>query len=246
MVDMMAIPMVTSLHEGLIQQTTMTYNLDEDMKRCPGTTFCRRISFHLPLFLTVEFWKRHEYSLQDIRTTLQFFASVHLWQCALLYGGISPLNSAIKLAFSKPESMIYGSKAIVIKNIIKKLHDEQQYSFSDKDPSVLDTLRQDHIPPLPLHKLSAVDWESLVNLTPTEPVDLLSGLTYPYAFAWKDIHLVPLAFEKGAIRAMKIIRSEVFYASGRVKRESMSNQPVAVRIAGQEYCGVDELCLFLC
>ena len=232
---------VTSLHAGLTQQTYLQYELDSDMKRVPGTTFERYITLHLPLFLTIELWERHEYSLSDIRTTLKFFSAIHLWQCALLYG-ISPSNSAIKLAFSTPESMVYGSKAIVIKKIEKLLLAEK-YKFVHCE-SILDTIRHDHIPPLPLHYLSMENWTYLQKLIP-DNVNLSETITYSGKLDWKDISVVPFWYEKKAIYTVKIIERSIFEASGRIKKASRANQPYRIIVDGKEYCGVEESCFFL-
>jgi hypothetical protein len=231
---------IQSLHDGLTQMTTYNYEVD-DSRRVGGNTFSRIVALTLPLFLTMDVWKRHNYSVSDIKSTLEYFSAVHLWQCALLHG-VSPSNSAIKLAFSTPESMVYGSKAIVIRKIEKILI--QQHNFPEKG-SVLDTLREDHIPPIPIHCLATTAFNKCSSLLPTKPVNLLSELTFDCYFQWKDIYMVPLWIEKDALYMIRIIPKKVFLESGRLKNNSLSNQPVKILIQGEEYCGVEESCFFM-
>jgi hypothetical protein len=230
--------MINSLFGGLVQRTLVEYDLDES-RRVPGKTFRRVIELTLPLFLTTELWERHDYSISDIRTTLEYFSAIHLWQCALLHG-ISASNSAIKLAFSTPESMIYGSKAIVIRKI-EKLVSKQ---FSENSPSVLDTLTLDHIPPIPVHSITHNQWVELSNILPKKPVNLLDTLHYTGSFKWKNIILVPMWLEKNSIYSIRIIPLSIFNASGRIKKPSLSNKPLSIIVNGELFAGLEEACFF--
>lgn len=231
---------IESLHDGLTQRVVFNYSL-EDSHRVLGNMFERVVELNLPLFLTHDVWKRHNYSITDITTTLEYFSALHLWQCALLYG-ISPSNSAVKLAFSTPESMVYGSKAIVIRKIRKVLIQSQQFAGST---SVLDMKREDHIPPIPIHNLNQEMWDLLVRNLPQKPVDLLDVIEYVEGLYWNGVLMVPIWFEKGAIYAVRVVHQRVFDACGRVKYPALSNKPLHILIDQDTYCGVEEACFFI-
>ena len=218
------------LHDGLTQR--LTKNSDRKLS-------CLHI-LHLPMFLTEQVWERCEYSIDDIKTTLEYFSALLLWQCALVYD-ITPSNSAIKLGFSTPESMIYGSKAIVIRKIYKKLCSK----FIKKD-SVLDKTCIDHIPPIPVHRLSAHKWSALQQMVPknNENTNLLCNLYYDSIFMWKDIQMVPLNYEQNYIYCVRIIPEEIFHTSNRIQNPSLSNRPLSIYVRNQKYYGIEETCLF--
>ena len=172
---------IVSRHDGLTQETKSAL-----IHKYPS--FHRHVVMHLPLFLTMDVWVRHDYSLIDIQTTLEYFSPKHLWQLALLYG-ISSSNSAIKLAFSNPETMVYGSKAIVIRKIMKILHDN--YTFKQSG-SVLDTERKEHIPPIPIHKISENEYKMLLSCLPDSVDNLLDVVEISNKYSWRNIYLAPI------------------------------------------------------
>lgn len=229
-------------HEGLTQHTELTYNIDDNAKRERNQdwVFRRSIDLHLPLFLTIPVWKRHGYTQQDIRTTLSYFHSIHLWQCALLFG-ISASNSSIKLAFATPESMVYGSKAIVTRKIERHLF--ATYDFPDAG-STLDIYRDDHVPPLPLHTLDSRTYAEMSAMVP-ENIDMLGVIEYPSSIRWRDIDIVPLWIEQDALYCIRIVALDVFKDSGRVRTPSLSNKPLDVLVDGVLFAGVEEAMFFV-
>jgi hypothetical protein len=235
--------MITYLFDGLTQQTTVKYNIQNCKRHLVPKkfVFTRVVNLHLPLFLTIPLWKRHGYSMIDIHTTLEFFSSIHLWQCALLYG-ISASNSAIKLAFATPESMVYGSKAIVIRKIEKVL--KQTFDFRQTG-SVLDTVRDDHIPPLPLHRLDAATYLQLLLRLPKQPVNMLETIYFDDCYNWNGIQVVPLWMEKDALYCVRIINKTVFSNSGRVRKQCLSNRPLDIVIKENSFAGVEEAMFFI-
>jgi len=231
-------------NQGLTQETLVNYNIEQHNKRSHSSEksiFTRTVTLHLPLFLTIPVWKRHSYTLEDIHCTLEFFSSVHLWQCALLFG-ISASGSAIKLAFSTPESMVYGSKAIVIRKIEKII--QNQYDFPKKG-SVLDTVRDDHIPPLPLHRLDTVTFENLMSYLPQKPVCMLETILIQDYVTWKDIMIVPLWIEKEAVYCIRIVLQTVFSGSDRMQNTCLSTRPLQIQIGDTLYAGLEEAMFFV-
>lgn len=225
-------------HEGLTQVLQWSYNV-KNCRRYSNNTehqFEQVIKLNLPLFMTIPVWKRHGYSISDITTTLNFFSSMHLWQCALLFG-IIPSNSAIKIAFSTRQSMVFGSKAIVIRKLVKLLED-----IFTEDGSVLDDIRDDHIPPLPLHKINIAQYEKIYKWLPKKKINMLKDIYIEDFVRWKDIKIAPLYVEKGALLCVRIIDVDVFNKSKRDKK-SLSNKPLSIIIKSVQYVGVEE-CMF--
>lgn len=234
---------VTYAEDGLVQQNECGYDMIND-KRVNTTlrgSFHRTVQLHLPLFLTLPVWIRHGYSTRDIRTTLEYFASIHLWQCALLYG-ISISNSAIKLSFSTRESMVYGSKAIVIRKIEKAVQNIHDFTSNSH---VLDTVRVDHIPPLPLHRMLKPQFHELVQLLPTQPVDLMQSIVFERSLTWRGIDIVPLWFEQDALYCIRIVPLQVFVNSQRMQHACLSNRPLDVWVSGTQFAGTEEAMFFV-
>eukprot|EP01047_Picozoa_sp_COSAG01_P084101 COSAG01_NODE_17905_length_1115_cov_1.334646_2_plen_219_part_01 len=217
---------IVYLNEGL----TQTRNAKLYFKKMPKQikNVERHIILNLPLFMTIPVWRRHNYSLSDIRLTLSDFNALHLWQCALLLG-IAASNSAIKLAFSTPESMVYGSKAIVINKIQKLL--KTNYNFNDDNPSTLDTKRDDHVPPLPIHKLSVTDYHFLKSILPSTMPKLMEVVEYRNYFSWKDIKIVPLWKDKEDLYCVRIVPLTTFENSRSVNfktHKALCHRPLTV------------------
>lgn len=227
-------------HDGLTQSKISSYisqnNTLPDALRID-------IRLNLPLFLTIPVWIRHGYSLTDIRTTLDFFSALHLWQCALLFG-IPISSSAIKISFATADSMIYGSKAIVIKKIERLLRLTGKF---DNPTTVLDTTREDHIPPLPLHRVSKLYFTTVCEILPREHVDIMRTIFYDKYISWRDIQIVPLWIEKNAIYCVRIVATETYRASGRTcEQGQLSTRPLEIHIGGQTYAGLEEAMFFVC
>jgi hypothetical protein len=237
---MQHLPNITYSNDGLTQKSCVEYSNGE-IEQLTQPSITRVVTLHLPLFLTIPLWVRHGYSLKDIHTTLEYFSSVHLWQCALLYG-ISTSNSAIKLAFSEQNAMVYGSKAIVIKKIQKVL--SSVGIFKNKE-SVLDTLRDEHIPPLPIHRIHKQMYEELLQgLPPKDHLNLLKPVEFTRYYEWRDIKVVPLWIEKKAIYCIRIVQYEVYCTSGRMSVNSLSHTPIHIIINERKYAGTEEAMFF--
>lgn len=223
--------------DGLTQILSQKYILKNSKRHITEDTyqFEQSIKLTLPLFMTIPVWKRHEYSYSDIIETLNYFSSLHLWQCALLFG-IVPSNSAIKIAFSTRQSMVFGSKAIVIKKLGKILE-----NIFEEKPSILDNKRE-HKPPLPIHTISMEKFKEMRNLIPRKKIDMLDKIFVQEYICWKDIKIIPLWLEKDAILCVRIVKENIFHKSPRCKN-SISNMPLKVVIHQECYSGLEE-CMF--
>lgn len=243
-------PGISYHHAGLTQANHVEYHT-HDGRRTLGTTdtvglprgrkVVREVHLTLPLFLTPQVWLRYGYSLSDVLLTLDFFRAENLYQLALLFG-ISPSNSAVKVAFASKTSIVFSSKAIAVKKIKAVL--VKRYRFAPH--SVLDTIRTQHVPPLPVVEIPKPDYDQVITWIPDD-LKITKGDAWPCAYRYKDIALVPYAVEKGAIYAVRIIRWDTFLASGR-PHQSLATRPMPVTLRddpGTGYCAVEEACFLV-
>lgn len=232
---------VVHFHQGLRSRVEFVERLDSG-----NVVIEKTVDLKLPLFMTLDVWKRHGYSLGDIQTTLEYFSSVHIWQCALMLG-ISPCSSAIKLSFASPESIVFSSKCIAIKKILRVL---KQEGLFDEGVSVLDIARKDHIPPIPVHLVTDANYQLLDDMIPKK-VDHFNPMFYPQVFEWSDIVMVPLWVEGDAIYATRVVAKEEFDRSRRHSGDIQATKPLDIRVGTADhvqsatmYCGVEEVCFF--
>ena len=198
----------------------------------------------LPLFLTQKLWRRYKYNIANINTTLEVFNPRHLWQLATLYG-ILPNISAIKLSFETPESMVFGSKAIVIKKLVAQV--KKQFQYDKHTCSALDLTRLDHVPPLPVCTINEHVWQKWANLIPKQqPPALLDVLHFSEVVCWNGILLVPLWIENlDALFCVRVITSAVFEQSHRNRYPCLSTQPLRIQTPDNSYAGVEECVFFM-
>jgi hypothetical protein len=238
------VPLKTN-HGGITQITKFSYKVDKNGRRVRVTQngdMCRTMNMRLPLIFSPEVWSRHDYSLEDVIDTLNYFRSIHLWQLAVTLG-VPLSNSSVKLAFSSPTSMVFSSKAIVMVKIATHLR--KHYKFPAQ--SVLDRTHEDHVPPLPVHRIPARTYQMWMGRTPQEKTEtsMLTENEVEHLFTWKDILLVPMWMEKDCIYMIRVIDEHTFHASKR-DCDSLSTRPIHFRCKGFLFYGlVDEAAFFL-
>ncbi len=144
---------------GLVEQTTVLLN------GCKTVLRCRQ-----PSIISHAVWKRHGFTLKDIRDTLSAFPCKYVWLTAFLYG-ITPSLSAINISFDDPLSIGYTCKAFAIRKIIKCIQGE----FTTNDPHMELSRYQGHYPPIPMH------------YTTPAAVDQCKETHEKGTMAWRDI-----------------------------------------------------------
>ena len=224
----------------LTQSSSIEYNV-HNVSKIEGNVFKMNIVMQLPAFLTTVVWLRHNYTLRDVALTLNSFQSVNLWQCALLFG-ITGASSTIKITFATDAAMVFGAKSIVVCKIMKYLTETGEYEKNTKH--VLNNKSDHHVPPIPLHELNDKEWTFLNELLHSERFSLQKTVVFKNVFTWKDIQLVPIRIEEGAIFAQRVIKSETFYKSKRSKQRSIHLRLLKVQVGEEKYIGVEESCLF--
>ena len=237
--------LIVTEHQGLTQITHIPYTHETDGRRTLSTAkrcSTRTMRLCLQLLFTPEVWVRHQYSLEDVVDTLNYFKSNQLWKLAVLLG-IPLSNSSVKISHSSPTSMVFSSKAIVMVKIVAFLR--KHYIFPDK--SVLDKTHDDHVPQLPVHHIPASEYYKWKALAPSEPnaISVLKKNTVEEFFDWNGIQMVPMALEGDHIYMIRVVRADVFEKSQR-DHHSMAARPFHFLLDDVLFYGcIDESAFFL-
>ena len=129
----------------------------------------------VPEFLSEELWERHQYSMTDIRKTLDAFPPRVLWQLVISYNK-SATNASSRICSDSDLRMTFGGKSTAISKlliILKKLHPEwvdrpsvtwNMHKSDDPngDHQVYD-LAERHVPGLPVHRVKRETFEQLLT-----------------------------------------------------------------------------------
>jgi hypothetical protein len=229
---------------GIVQHTSFEYKVHDSGRRIQVEQrgmMKRTVKMTLPLMFSPDVWRRHEYSLEDVIDTLNYFKSIHLWQLAVLLG-IPMSSSSVKAAFSSPTAMVFSSKAIVMYKIASHLR--KYYTFPTC--SVLDRTHEDHVPPLPVHRIDPkvyTYWKSKCSLDKSH-IHML-GENVSEVFTWRDIYMLPMWMEHDCIYMIRGVEENVFTACQR-ESDSLSTRPLMFRCGGVRYFGlIDEAAFFL-
>jgi hypothetical protein len=234
---------ITSMYDGMNQITEFHYDIDEYGNRIEakqGQGMTRRMKMKLPLMFSPDFWKRHSYSLEDVVDTLNCFPSIHLWQLAVLLG-VQLSNSSVKLVFSTPPAMVFSSKSIVLTKITSQL--KKFYSFPETN--VLDTTYEEHVPPLPIHRIPTAEYQLWKSRTPKlkHQIKILTPNHIDFIFNWKNITMVPMWLEDNCIYMMRVVTEDIYYQSGK-EYKSLATRPATFIYNGIKMFGLCEECAF--
>lgn len=235
---------ISTEHDGLTQITRIQYAVEENgCRKLCANGIVRTMRLCLPLIFTPEVWVRHEYSLEDVVDTLNFFQSNQLWQLAVLLG-IPLSNSCVKPTFSRPTAMVFSSKAIVMVKIVAFLR--KHYEFSNA--SVLDKTHDDHVPPLPVHYIPSdlyQHWKEKA-LAQKDAVSMLRKNRVDELFVWKDITMALMGIEGDHLYMIRAVSADVFLQSHR-ETDSYAAKPVHFVLPDKRvyYGCIDEASFFL-
>lgn len=233
-------------NDGLIEEVSWTYSIDGN-KRIEGREFKRTVRLFVPLCLRPSFWKRNKYSLEDVYNTIRPFLPQTLWKYALLFG-ITSSNSTIKISFSSPESMIFGSRAIVIEKLMQVIKKRYRHVLNTK-ASILDITHLDHNPPIPVHHVSKSIFDKIHSLIRMDEHsfanNILREIHYQDYFTFNEVQMVPTEIEKDSILAIRIFNWDVYQKIRGIRGNALCYRPFDIRIKNQRYAGsCEEACLF--
>jgi hypothetical protein len=140
-----------------------------------GLPLVQRVQWMVvPELLSEELWKRHEYSLNDVRKTLDAFSPRVIWQMVRSYN--YPATNASSRIFCETDTQFtYGSKSTAVQKLLSII--EQRFPDWSKRPSITWNMsKQDdpngdgrfyeaydrHTPGLPVHRVQTRPFEVLV------------------------------------------------------------------------------------
>jgi hypothetical protein len=231
---------VTSECDDLVQKSTYCYSPTKDGKRVSDgkNTFRRVVTLTLPLMFSPFVWLRHRYSYEDVVDTLNCLRSIHLWYLALLFG-IQMSSSSIKIAFSTPRAMTFSSKAIIMLKIAQHL--KQTYSFSNENK--LDKQVDDHVPPLPVHRIHSNTYSYWKVRAQKQNIHMLTINIIKEAFQWQQLTLLPMWMEGDYIYMVRMVKRERLEESRR-PIDSLVTQPIDIQYCGERWAGLTDEVMF--
>lgn len=207
----------------------------------------RELKLVLPEFLNEQLWQRHQYSLDDIKATLEHSPTTCLWQMCL-YHNIPLLQSASKI--SSTTSLIRGGR----RNGITYLMNVYRHKYADwkQRPSVLLLLcgnRQRM--PLPCHKITSGGMQTLKQLLPqrneTQHWFGQPLRQYQSCVKWTDGFFVPLAFYPKSqqrpvsmILLNRIMPKPLYDSVFSVSNQTLVHQPDMLLLRDTICCVLDE------
>ena len=148
-------------------------------------TFIRRVQISLPPPATPSMWIRHQYSLADIKLTLNNIHPLHLWHLAIL-AKISLTNAALKPSYgNNSDNLIVGGKTYVKHRLL------QYYTMLiphlNENTNVLLSDDTNYKPPLPLHSITMDVYNELMILLS----QFKQTQTYVASLCWRSINIIP-------------------------------------------------------
>ena len=180
--------------------------------------------------------------MSDILTTLQCFKPFHLGHLAITER--LPLTKlAVQPSYAANDTFVFGAKAIVINHLKNWL--SLTYNAPDEKYSVLTNMNGSHVPPLPVHSISQVEFDHLSKLIPvaTETTYNLNLAVYAIdkPFEWRGISILPIEMERNSFLFMsRVMRSDLYTKEFGVP-ECLTMSPIDIQFNdGSKWCVMDE------
>lgn len=208
----------------------------------PNPFICvqRTVQLLIPSFLTRSLWSRHGYTLNDILYTLQCFKPFHLWHLAISER-LSLTKLAVQPSYAARDSFVFGAKAIVIEHLKNWI--QSTYQAPEPEINVLTNMEGSHVPPLPVHRIPDIDFDSLVSMLPKEGGNGLeiAIYTFPLPPIWRGVLMLPVEMERGNFLLMSRVLPAEEYLEKFGVPECLTMTPIRVQMSdGSKYCILDE------
>lgn len=255
-------PQTSDSHNEYHSYRTFCYKIEKDKRAdCKiiegsikpssfsSSTLVRELKLVLPEFLNETLWQRHQFSLDDIRATLNHSPTMCIWQMCL-YHNIPLLQSASKI--SSTTALIRGGKRNAIMYLMAIY--SRKYSEWKQRPSVLL-----HLPvqgnrqriPLPCHKMTGTGIQLLRRLLP-ERDNSYQWLGQPLrryeaCVKWSEGFFVPLAFYSKSqqrpvnmVLLTRVMPKTLYDSVFAVSNETLVHQPDMIILRDVFCCLLDE------
>lgn len=193
------------LHDGLVVHTKIFFTLDRGKRiyseTDPAEDDCKEAVFEFeafmypPLMFMPDTWKRYQYTVEDVKSTYVKMEASYVWQMALLFmaGSYEPeaASAGVRSSFQSPFTFSFISRKTVFDTFLSA-HSEY---ISKHGQPVLCRERPDHKPLLPKVLVDLPTFELAQWLVPSKPCSFLNHVKYAHAFHFKDVWLVPYAYD---------------------------------------------------
>ena len=249
---------VTMTHEGLNVHTAIRYCLNGSGRRvraeqAPAShaLYTLEIDLFPPLMLLPSTWKRYNYTVKDVETTVLSMKKPepsHLWALSLATMPwdceLDSITASVRPTFSTLFGFLFVSCKTLMDKYIHKHTAELQ--ITNEYPDVLCLERADHKPCLPRVEIPEKHMTKLLNEIPACKPHFLNTTHYSFAYKYKDIKLVPVEYDsKNEILCMtRVVRSDLYLSIPVLPPLCAATAPVRVLINGVEYVMLDESCWF--
>lgn len=197
----------------------------------------RMVRLHLPLPMTAEFWKRHDYCADDVRKTLRCYRTP-VWHLNLLLH-LPIATTAVKISHEHRDGLTYGGRQASVDQLMIYFKNANMYTGSALNSSAwpkhssLKYSKCTHKPPLSVHSVNVNEWNELMGIfqrrikiecdddrkliqqqSDETRCDLLRFPAYRYdtSWEWKGVEVIPLQWHTQA-DLMELVRvvPETFY-----------------------------------
>jgi hypothetical protein len=227
----------------------------------------------LPEFLSEELWERHQYSISDVRKTLDAFPARILWQLVLSYN--RPVtNASSRICSDSDRHLTFGAKPSAIQKLVtifRELHPEwgKRPSVTWDMSSTADPngdgrnydVADRHVPCLPVHKIQRSVFDVLANnVAQSSGMGIGLGQVSAWAaqvsittklarniYAWRGILFVPLELNQNrdTLLVARVLPWNA-YVNAYGPAESFSAIPNSVLSTDGFYALLDEAFYFYC
>ncbi len=192
---------------------------------------CYKLNLHWSLDEQV--WERHQLSNRDIDEFLRKAEPLDLWLKALQKNH-QITTSACKPNYSSKDGIVAHGKTVILKKLYEKV---LQQRTSCTYPDKLVCANDQHIPHLPVHKITNEECRAILQKFPK------ISHTYAQTLDWRGIHVVPYCLYKGFLQMLRVVPKEEYYAIFGPPT-CLRVTPMHFTINGIEYCDMDETFLF--
>lgn len=226
-----------------IQKNGIVY---EKITQSPRLGITIHSKIRLPLHMNIEVWRRHKYSYQDIRQTLNTYCCVDLWRLCNILGVQCPLTNVV-VSVTFPRYCTLHSRSLSVKKMMTYFKEKHVEFKSNKN--VLFTQSTLYTPVLPLHKLSSTYYDILFReveyITAIGTEILCRSLTImidglPFIALYKN--------SNSHIYCVRIMLSteydellQYLHCDGKVP---LISAPLNIFVGDVLYYGLEEACLF--
>jgi hypothetical protein len=247
---------VTMTHEGLNVHTVVRYCLNgsgrrvrSDQAATTQAVYTTEIDIFPPLMLLPSTWKRYNYTVKDVEATVLAMRKPepsHLWALALATMPWDCELDSITTGVRPTFSTLFGFLFVSCKALIEKYVTKHTSDLGNNKTDVLCLERGDHKPCLPRVVVPDRHLTKLLNELPSSKPHFQNITSYPFAYKYEDVKLVPLEYDsKNELLLMaRVVRMDVYMSLPVLPPLCAATAPVRMLIGDVMHVMLDECCWF--